>query len=108
MNTETVRILNEIKNVGLKYNETDEIEENTIDTSENLVPFLRELACDLESGKLPPKQIESIGEFYMMFNLKAEMDTTNFNNRDVMRFFTLGWWIYTQILNESSGSSLGS
>jgi hypothetical protein len=70
-----------------------------------LVPFLRNLADSIEKEQLLPEQIQKIGEFYMSYKLTTEnsegMDGVP-EGMDVVKFLTLGWYMYTHILNNEN------
>lgn len=74
------------------------------DADEQLAPFLRNLADSIDSSSLTSTQIQHISEFYMSYKVCNE----NNNNgdledpKDLMRFFTLGLYIYKFILNDNS------
>ena len=64
------------------------------DPNNALAPFLRKLADDLEKNKLSNEETQRIGEFYMSWlNTEEEM-----NDKDFIKFFTMGWYVYRQIL----------
>jgi hypothetical protein len=67
-----------------------------------LVPFLRNLADSIEKEQLLPEQIQKIGEFYMSYKLNTENSTEDPESMDVVKFLTLGWYIYTHILNKEN------
>ena len=73
-----------------------------------LVPFLRELADSIESKQLSPGQLKHVGEFFMNYKFNKELNEQNndeeFDDMDIVRFISLGWWIYTQILKDSEDS----
>jgi len=83
-------------------------------TNEDLTTFLRQLATDIEQSAILDYQLQSIGEFYMSHTLKNEIYEINKNDEldnkehtddefdpdEVMKFVTLGWWIYTHILKD--------
>jgi hypothetical protein len=66
-----------------------------------LEPFLRELADSIRDNNLIPEQLQHIGEFYMSWKIRND-DTTNGNYEDleIVRFLTLGLYIYRFILND--------
>jgi hypothetical protein len=71
-----------------------------------LAPFLRELADSIESRELPKDQLKYIGEFFMSYKFhekrngwKEEVEE-ELGEMDVVKFLTLGWYIYKLILDE--------
>lgn len=78
-------------------------------TNEDLIEFLRKLADGIEQSTILDYQLQSVGEFYMSHTLKDKLYINNnfiseeskedeFDPDEVMKFITLGWWIYTNIL----------
>ena len=68
-----------------------------------LVPFLRNLADSIEKEQLLPEQIQKIGEFYMSYKLTTEdSEGVAPESMDVVKFLTLGWYMYTHILNNEN------
>jgi hypothetical protein len=64
-----------------------------------LVPFLRNLADSIEKKELLPDQLQKIGEFYMSYKLGTNEDSEDSEDSiDVVKFLTLGWYMYTHIL----------
>ena len=77
------------------------------DVDAQLVPFLRELADSIESKQLPQEYLKRIGEFYMNYKLQEELANNDKDNpdkeledMDIIKFITLGWWIYKHLNNE--------
>ena len=73
-----------------------------------LVPFLRNLATSIETNKLSPEQLQNIGEFFISYELAEKKDSDikeDFDDMDIIKFLTLGWWIYTHILNREDTES---
>lgn len=77
----------------------------------HLAPFLRELADSIDSNKLQQDQLKSIGEFYMNYKMNDEIfnnttsEENNFEDMDIIRFLTMGWYIYTQLLKNNTTSN---
>jgi hypothetical protein len=66
-----------------------------------LSPFLRKLADDLDNGKLSAEQKQKLGEFYMSWLLQQSEENPEEDNDedyDALKFLTMGWYVYTQIL----------
>jgi hypothetical protein len=63
----------------------------------SLITFLHKLAENLEKNKLTDEEIQKVGEFYIAWvsNKQEEEDMTD---KDFMKFFTMGWYVYKQIL----------
>jgi len=88
--------------------------ENTNNPSARLIPFLRDLADSIEKQQLVPRQLESIGEFFMTYQFTEQAvrdeDTSGppqqqFSNQELMKFIVLGWYIYCCILGQIDISS---
>ena len=84
-----------------------------------LAPFLRNLAQSIEEGRLLPRQLQSVGEFFMSYQFQeqaikdgdntTESDTSNrkFSKSDLMKFIVMGWHVYSCILDGTEPSSHG-
>lgn len=77
------------------------------DSDSQLAPFLRELADSIESRELPKDQLKFIGEFFVSYKFheqrngwKKEQEEEDLDEMDVVKFLTLGWYIYKFILEE--------
>ena len=70
--------------------------ENTSKLDTILVSFLRELANDIENKSLDKEKMQAIGEFYISWCYKNKRKVDN--ESDFFKFFTMGWYIYEQLL----------
>lgn len=82
---------------------------------ERLIPFLRNLADSIERKQLLPKQLEQIGDFFMTYNFQQQVEDIEndddndedndisdaFDREEIMKFFSLGWYVYTHLLRET-------
>jgi len=66
---------------------------------QELVPFLRDLANSLEENKLNNTQLLQISEFFMSFSFKK--DQGEYSSEELIKFLSLGWYIYTHLLNST-------
>jgi len=75
---------------------------NDFDPNCILSPFLRKLADDIDNKKLSTEKIQQIGEFYMswLFNTEADKKHSEISVEESLKFLTLGWYIYKQILKD--------
>jgi hypothetical protein len=81
--------------------------ENLYNNSDkHLVPFFRELADSIESRQLPADQLKCISEFYMSYKFHEQRNGNSkkdeeggFEEMDVVKFITMGWYIYKFILD---------
>ena len=74
----------------------------------SLIPFLRNLADSIENGKLLPRQLQRIGEFFMSYqfqeqaikdgDITEEGRESQFSKKDLLKFIVMGWHIYSCIL----------
>lgn len=76
-----------------------------------LIPFLRGLADNIEQGRLEPKELRRVGEFYMSYQfhkqaiLDGEEDEDDTSSTaDLVRFIAIGWYIYTHLLRDNRSS----
>lgn len=74
-------------------------------TNYHLINFLRKLSDELEQNSLSSEQNKQIGEFYMNYTMNTDTSEENkFSNEELVKFITLGWYMYRCILNENSES----
>jgi hypothetical protein len=84
---------------------------NSADAS--LIPFLRNLADSIEGGRLLPRQLQRIGEFFMAYQFQEQAirdgddgdENQNierqFSKADLIKFIVMGWHVYSCILDGS-------
>ena len=73
-----------------------------------LVSFLRNLSDSIEKEELLPEQVQKIGEFYMSYEKEIydSGDNSTEDSMDVVKFLTLGWYMYTHLLkNENTNEA---
>lgn len=64
-----------------------------------LATFLRSVADKVEKGKITGNQYESITNFFMSFLTDKRRKSRKGNEySEFMQFFTVGWYVYTQLL----------
>lgn len=95
--------------------ENPENPENPENHDDRLIPFLRNLANSIESHDLLPRQLQSIGEFFMTYQFQEQAirdgDTSSmarsleFSHDELLKFIITGWYIYCCILQNRSVSS---
>lgn len=72
-------------------------------TSNLLVPFLRTLADKVENNEVSKKQLQQVGEFFMTFLFQNQSvqrgEDTNDDTEEFKKFISLGWYIYTFIID---------
>jgi hypothetical protein len=79
-----------------------------------LALFLRDLADSIDSKKLQQEELKCVGEFYMNYKMNEEIskesksnEESNFDDMDIIRFLTMGWYIYTQLINKDNNNPTG-
>jgi hypothetical protein len=83
-----------------------------LDLTENnkqLVPFLRNLADSVESNTISPEKLQYIGEFYMsckFFDENKTQETENDDSIDIVKFITLGWYMYKVLLSKPEDETI--
>lgn len=78
---------------------------NLREIDKQLVPFLKDLTESIESNKLSQEQLQCVGEFFISYkSLEEKNIQTNeeddFDSMDIIKFITLGWYIYKVLLSE--------
>ena len=107
---------------------TDLTEESNNDINNKLVNFLRNLVLSIENNNISKEKLHSVGEFYMSYKMleyyennrdenadnnekeesnseekeESNSDENSFEESDVIKFITLGWYIYKCILNKKN------
>ena len=78
---------------------------------QKLVTFLRDLTKNLENGNLCPRQLQSIGEFFMSYQFQesAVQDSDpsiqqqpQFSRAELFKFISLGWYVYQVLLSQDT------
>ncbi len=82
------------------------------ENEEQLIPFLRNLANAIESKELQPKQLQTIGEFFMSYQFQEQavrdLDESGieheprFSQAELIKFLSMGWYIYQVLLNQET------
>jgi hypothetical protein len=76
-----------------------------------LITFLKDLTGSLERKELSTLQKKRVGEFFMSYQFQecavqdsdeSLTDTQCFSQSEMMKFLSLGWYIYQVILQEGS------
>jgi|LakMenEpi03Aug12_release.lakeMendotaPanAssembly.Ray.scaffolds.fasta_scaffold747279_2 hypothetical protein len=68
--------------------------------NKELVLFLRNLANSVENNTITSDQSQKLGEFFMSFKMSQEEDK-DCDPMDVIKFITMGWYIYSNIIKDS-------
>ena len=85
------------------------------ENDKKIILFLRELADSIENNELLPKQLHSVGDFYMCYKFQEQAikdddnyeednedegndNSTEFSDEDLYKFLIMGWYIYCCIV----------
>lgn len=77
--------------------------------AEVLIMFLRNLADSVEQKVLKKQQLQSIQEFFMSYQFQEQASkdldnssiNTEFSEKELIKFISLGWYIYQRLLKEN-------
>lgn len=77
------------------------------ENNKKIINFLRNLANNIENKTIDDKLLQHIGEFYMSVLFKEEIDKvdSSIEEKDLVKFLTVGWYIYNIILKEKEISN---
>ena len=82
-----------------------------------LISFLRDLTSSLENERLSKKQTLRVGEFFMTYQFQEaackdnkqfdeeeddDFSSLDFDINDLIKFLSLGWYIYCVILKDKT------
>ena len=62
---------------------------------DKIIIFLDELSSAFKNKTLTPEQTKLIGEFYMLYNFKNNIDTSDEQN--LKKYISTGWYIHNII-----------
>lgn len=60
----------------------------------NIISFLEKLISDIKNKKIPENKLAKISELYINFDFEDKY-TDTYSDKDLLKFTTLGWYIYT-------------
>jgi len=71
---------------------------------------MKEITQSLEREELCPRQLQSVGEFFMsyQFQERAAQDSdesipdTRFSKSELIKFMSLGWYVYQILLRQET------
>ena len=77
---------------------------NTKFDNQEILSFLEEIKEKLIKNDLDDEILQSIGEVYMLNKFKEEINLSeiDFEEKDLIKFLVLGWYIYTIILKKKN------
>ena len=67
-----------------------------MDNRKELVKFLRELSNSIENNDIEDKKLLEISKFFMKF----KFDDGEYERDEMVKYMSLGWYIYTYILKK--------
>ena len=74
-----------------------------ISTNTDLKNFLNDIIIDLDNNSLSEQNLFTLGEFFLLWKFNNINNLVNDNNtKDPMKFYILGWYIYTFLLNKNN------
>ena len=73
-----------------------------MNNQQQLINFLRNLANDIENNSIEDENLLKISQFMMNFQFQNQQDeqSDDYSRDDMVKFLSLGWYIYTQLLNQ--------
>jgi hypothetical protein len=76
----------------------------SIENNKKIIEFLRNTAELIEKNEISEQSLQIAGEYYMRHLCKAEIDDVNatLEEKDLVKFLTVGWYIYNIILKEKN------
>ena len=69
---------------------------DNFDPNSLLVPFLRNLAENIEKGNLNQEELQKVGDFYMSYIFNEQ--EKEMSNKELLKFFAMVWYVYQQLL----------
>jgi len=75
------------------------------ETNDKIIEFLRNTADLIEKNEIDDQSFQIAGEYYMRYLLRTEVDdvqNTTIEEKDLVKFLTVGWYIYNIILKEKN------
>jgi len=77
--------------------------------TDQLISFLKNLTSNLENNKLNEAQLKNVSEFFMSYQFQEQSRIDNqentpkeFNHQDLIKFLSMGWYIYNILLQEKT------
>ena len=74
----------------------------SIENNKKIIDFLRNTADLIEKNEINEQSFQLAGEYYMRHLCKTHIDDANvtLEEKDLVKFLTVGWYIYNIILKE--------
>ena len=70
-----------------------------MNNQQQLIDFLRNLANDIENNNIEDEKLLNISQFMINYHFQNEEISDDYSRNDMIKFLSLGWYIYTQLLN---------
>jgi hypothetical protein len=72
------------------------------ENNKKIIKHLRNIADLIENNEIDEKTLQSAGEFYMkqLFIDEIEKTECTIEEKDMLKFLILGWYIYNFIITE--------
>lgn len=70
---------------------------------QELIQFLRNIADSIENDEIEPQDKQRVGEFFMEYNFKntlTNINSSDIEEKDIIKFLVLGWYIYCVLKNK--------
>lgn len=82
-------------------------EQSTFDINKVFITFLKDLQKQIENNTLSSLDKRKIGEFILRYHFEKEVEemTDEISEDEVMRYTSIGWYVYNVILNREELSS---
>ena len=76
----------------------------SIENNKKIIDFLRNTADLIEKNEISEQRLQIAGEYYMRHLCETEIDDVNatLEEKDLVKFLTVGWYIYNIILKEKN------
>lgn len=70
---------------------------STEENNKKIIDFLRQVANSIEQQDIDEKTLQNAGEFYIknLFMKETEKVDCTLEEKDILKFLTMGWYIYT-------------
>lgn len=73
-------------------------------TENELSTFLRNLANEIETGNMDPIKLQKVSDFHLQCRFQDQLETMDeeeFSKEDMIKFISLGWYVYHVLLKDN-------
>lgn len=82
----------------MNYSE-EKLSSNVLEfASQKLIPFLDDIKTAIQNKHISESSYNKLFDFYLSFQ-DTSQQPNKLDNDDFMKFFTLGWYVYSNIKN---------